>query len=109
MKRNESWQLIPVRMYTPQYATLPYDLELKLPDQVIDNIYSFLRPRYIQKDARKMKIDRMQMYLNHKYTLYMQLKYEKLRRVQVRKSDQERRQKLIDALTAIETALKKLL
>ena len=85
--------------YQPKYKlsheVLPYDLELSLPENIVDNIYSFLRRR---KDPKFIKQERLTMYLNHKITAFQKLQQEKLRRLLERKKQNELRTKIVDTL-----------
>ena len=106
MKRNEASKYEPVRLYTPCHEVLPYNLEFKLPDPVIDKIYSFLRPKYIQDNMNRVKIERINTELNHKYTRYYELKIMKEKRKLLKKKEDESRREIISRLTAIEDMLR---
>jgi hypothetical protein len=67
------------KLYKLNHEVLPRDIEKSLPLTVINNIYSFLLPRYCQT-PRAMKIERMQLEYNDKVMRYKELMLEKKRR-----------------------------
>ncbi len=93
------------RTYKLNHEALPYNIELSLPLNVIDSIYSFLRPRYSQTPLR-IKMERHQIELNHKITrLNELLELRRKRRIEKEK----KRQDLIQHLDKIIASLEKLL
>ncbi len=68
------------KTYKLNHEVLPYEIEKTLPYNVIDNIYSFLRPRY-SHTPNKIKIERMKVEYNHKVARYNELLLEKKRRL----------------------------
>jgi hypothetical protein len=93
------------RTYKLNHEVLPYEIERSLPFPIIDKIYSFLRPKYSQT-PRRIKIERYQIELNHKMTIYKELLLEKQRR---RLEKERERQALVDQLDKIIHTLEKLL
>jgi hypothetical protein len=104
MKRNEAGQFIPDRMYKLSHNVLPYEIELKLPANVIDNIYSFLRPKYMQTPQR-ITIERRKIHLNHLSTAYYQLKLKKIKRDYAKRKQEENKKKLLELLSQLEKQL----
>jgi hypothetical protein len=96
-------------IYEPSYKfrhpVLPYEIEAKLPTHVINNIYSYLRPRY-EQTAKHNKMYRMQIDLNHKVIRLKELLQERKRR---RLLKEQRKKEMISALTKMEEMLMKLL
>ncbi len=91
--------------YKFRHPVLPYEIEAKLPDHIINNIYSYLRPKY-EQTAKHNKIYRMEIELNHKVICLQQLLEERKRR---RLLKEQRKKEMISALTKMEEILKKLL
>ncbi len=89
------------RAYQLNHEVLPYNIELKLPFNVIDNIYSYLRPKYQQR-PRNVKIERLAISINHRMTTLNEI-------MEIRRKKREARKKCIEQLTKIETILESIL
>jgi hypothetical protein len=87
------------RMYTPSHEVLPYELELKLPQHVSANIYSFLRKN---QSGRHAKIERLSIQINHNVTTLKE-KIEERRRKRVEK--ERKRQACLETLNKLEKSL----
>jgi hypothetical protein len=74
---------IPAPAYKLSHAVLPYDLERSLPEPVIDNIYSFLRP------ARTARIERLKIRMNHMLSARHELLWKKKQRQDERRKHKE--------------------
>jgi hypothetical protein len=76
------------RIYALNHEGLPYTLERSLPFNVIDNIYSFLRPDYAQKHEY-VQIERYEVEINHNISEYSELLQALKRNNEKRKKHQE--------------------
>jgi hypothetical protein len=87
------------RLYTPSHEVLPYELELKLPQHVTANIYSFLRKN---QSPRHAKIERLSIQINHNVTTLKERIEERRKR---RVAKERKRQACLEVLNKLERSL----
>lgn len=104
--QTRKWLHTPERHYQLNHEVLPYEIEFELPINVIQNIYSYVAPKYMQ-DVKKQKIERMSIELNHKQTTLRELIEVKRRRLVAKKKREQQKQELVANLEAIIAALQK--
>jgi hypothetical protein len=93
--------MIPIKKLP--HEVLPFEIEKKLPYEVIDNIYSFLRRNQSKKHAQ---IERLQISINHKYARLKELiEIRKKRRIE----KEQKRKTILETLNTLEIILKRML
>lgn len=87
------------RVYGFSHEVLPYEIELKLPQHITANIYSFLRKN---QSPRHAKIERLSIQINHNVTTLKERLEERRRR---RIEKERKRQACLETLNKIEKSL----
>ena len=98
-QKNEIYK----RVYKINHEVLPYEIELNLPHNVINNIYSFLRKN---NSTRSVKIEMLSISINHKI---IALREKLEQRKKIRLHNKLKKQQFLDILNDIENKLIKLL
>lgn len=94
----------PLLGYKLPHAVLPPQMESKLPENVLDNIYSFLRRR---QTPAYVKQQRLMLSINLKVQRANELRREMIRRRIARLSKEQKRRALIQTLDNMVTILEK--